>query len=546
MMNNDMKISPEVLPNTQVMYNTDNNVLKTLFDKCELMLQQNIKQFKDKKVLVEGSVMYPFVWLETQPMGGEMYAKRNMEVALNNQLIFIENQREDGRIPGMIGVVNSDLRNAFPWFKENGLLSSLEADGEIQRFFGWVQGYCFPVPAFKMYYHIEEDKAYLQKLYNTLEGFDNYLWKYRDSNGDGCLETWCVYDTGEDESTRFEGAPLGWEGETPPRGIGKVPYASMDFMGYSCNGRDVLAKISKELDNGKEEYWSKKADEVRRKIKDYLWRPEKHACYDRDCNNEFMETLLHNSLRVMYYGGFTQDMADEFIAYHMLNPEEFWTNMPLPSIAVNDPLFRNHANNNWSGQPESLTYQRAIQALENYGHYAELTLLGRKYLEVLGKYLKFPQQFDPFTAKPSMDNDGYGPTLISVLEYFSRLYGVYISMDEVFWSGLEDANNNREYTQIWGDDSFKLESKQGFFSGYINGTEMFVVSNNVRIITDLSGNIKQIVGIDTKTREIELKVGKNSFRLSINPNEVYIIENEKPVLLSKVTFDYPYSRKLGN
>ena len=37
----------------------------------------------DKHVLREGAD-YDGVCLETQPMGGEMYAKRDMEVALNN------------------------------------------------------------------------------------------------------------------------------------------------------------------------------------------------------------------------------------------------------------------------------------------------------------------------------------------------------------------------------------------------------------------------------------------------------------------------------
>ena len=32
---------------------------------------------------------YGNVWIERQPMGGEMYAKRNIEVALNNQIIFM-------------------------------------------------------------------------------------------------------------------------------------------------------------------------------------------------------------------------------------------------------------------------------------------------------------------------------------------------------------------------------------------------------------------------------------------------------------------------
>ena len=75
---------------------------------------------------------------------------------------------------------------------------------------------------------------------------------------------------------------------------------------------------------------------VRKKVKEYLWIPEKHACYDRDKNNIFMDILLHNNLRCMYYGAFDQDMADAFIKFHLLNPEEFWTSVPLPSIAVND------------------------------------------------------------------------------------------------------------------------------------------------------------------------------------------------------------------
>ncbi len=97
-----------------------------------------------------------------------------------------------------------------------------------------------------------------------------------------------------------------------------------------------------------------------------------------------MDILLHNNIRVMDHGAFDQEMADRFIAHHMLNPKEFWTPMPLPSIAVNDAFFRNNDDNDWSGQPEGLTYQRAIRAIENYGHYAELTMIGKKPMEAAG------------------------------------------------------------------------------------------------------------------------------------------------------------------
>ena len=40
-----------------------------------------------RPVLVEGGG-YEKIWLETQPMGGEMYALRNLEAAKNNVLLL--------------------------------------------------------------------------------------------------------------------------------------------------------------------------------------------------------------------------------------------------------------------------------------------------------------------------------------------------------------------------------------------------------------------------------------------------------------------------
>ena len=148
-----------------------------------------------------------------------------------------------------------------------------------------------------------------------------------------------------------------------------------------------------------ERYVAGKSAYVKKKVKEYLWREEKHACYDRDENNEFLDILVHNNIRCMYHGLFDDDMAYRFLKYHLFNPEEFWTPMPLPSIAVNDKEFRNIPENNWSGQPEGLTFQRTIRALENYGHYAELVPVARLCLR-LSVMTASSQQFDPFTKSP--------------------------------------------------------------------------------------------------------------------------------------------------
>jgi hypothetical protein len=366
--------------------------------------------------------------------------------------------------------------------------------------------------------------AYLQALYQSFELYDNYLWKYRDSDGNGCLETWGVTDTGEDHASKFEGTDIKWHwpGETPPTQDAVFPVESMDMMSYSYDARITLAKISALTGNGLEKEWYEKAKKVQDKIRSYLWDETKGACYDRNCRNEVMPTLVHNNLRAMYYGSFTQEMADRFVKEHLMNPKEFFTPFPLPSIAVNDPLFRNVSENNWSGQPEGLTYQRAIRALENYGYYSEITLFGEKLINNVGKRNTFPQQFDPFTGEFSEADSRteYGPTALSVLEYISRFYGVHVQFDEIYWGALGRDKQEINYTQYWDGDAFSVQTKEGATTGSINGKEIFRVSNGVRVVTDWQGSMIKIVNIKDIPLKVHYVVAGKEQTILLKPNQV--------------------------
>ena len=248
----------------------------------------------------------------------------------------------------------------------------------------------------------------------------------------------------------------------------------------------------------------------------------KHACFDRDKSNHTMNILLHNNLRCMYYGSFDQQMADEFVKFHLLNPEEFWTPMPLPSVAINDPFFRNNSRNDWSGQPEALTYQRSIAALENYGHYAELTMIGTRFLKVIGDSLKFTQQFDPFksTISTSTQNNGYGPSILASLEFVSRLFGIHITQDKVYWSCL-DNENEYDYSQRWGDRLFKMTTRGNQVFCSVNGKETFSFTKGARIVSDIEGKVQEVIGIETKSKKINISSGGTNIFLSVQPNAVY-------------------------
>ena len=221
----------------------------------------------------------------------------------------------------------------------------------------------------------------------------------------------------------------------------------------------------------------------------------------------------------MYFGSFDQKMADKFIKYHLMNPKEFWTPMPLPSIAANDSSFRNIPGNNWSGQPQGLTFQRSIQALENYGHYAELTMIGQKFLDVLGDSLKFTQQFDPFTAKINNSKDGYGPSILAALEFISRFYGIHITQDKIYWSCL-DNNFDYKYSQKWNGIDYTLQTNGNNVLCSINDRQVLSFTKGARIVTDLKGGLIEVVGITDVSKMIHFN-NKNEFSLLLKPNTIH-------------------------
>ena len=211
-----------MLPETSGSFQCKSEKLQRVYDEAEEKCRLNLKRFGSDLVLVEGGG-YEKIWLETQPMGGEMYALRNLEAAKNNCLLFMRHQRSDGRLPGSIQCV----------------------DGVTEPQFNKYQGFCFPFPALNLYYLLGEDRAFLLQLRDTLRRFDECLWRTRDSNGDGLLESFCVYDTGEDLALRYGDAPCWWTEDAPPQGYAVVPMASMDVMSWSFACRDTLAKISR-------------------------------------------------------------------------------------------------------------------------------------------------------------------------------------------------------------------------------------------------------------------------------------------------------------
>jgi len=514
------------LPATAASLETSDAVAQALFAHAEACAAGNtLEMAPGFTVLVEGGG-YGAVWLETQPMGGAMFGVRNVSLALNNQLVFMRTQRADGRLPGMI---NSDgggsVHPTYSW-PGNANLSML-------------QGFYMASPALDVAALVNLSSAaaagaFLAELRPSLEAFEAYLWAARNSSS-GVLWLGGTSDTGEDASDKYAGTT--------------GPYESMDMMGYAHDAQRALARIAAiEGDGAAEARWAARMAATAAALKARLWREELGAAFDRarDGEQAYVTTLVHNNLRAMWSGVFDQGMADAFVSAHLMNRSEFWPATPLPSIAVSDPRFHNTAGNDWSGPPEGLTYQRAIRALEGYGHHAELMLAGALQRAALARTMKFPQQIDTFSGQPD-SGDCYGPMLLSMLEYTAMTTGIAVRPDAatLLWSALAGAPTDFAFRQTLGADVFVLSGfANGTFAATRNGAPAFSGSGSARVVTGLDGVVRGVVGASNATQTVELSLpgAAGPVRLVVAPNEEWGVgpDGKAPVLARKVPFVAPY------
>jgi len=422
--------------------------------------------------------------------------------------------------------------------------------------------------------------AYLTELETALIRFDGWLWTARNSS-DGVLWLADIADTGEDRSDKYSSI-VG--NQLSP------PFESMDMMGYAHDAQRALARIASiKGDAATEAKWQQRMATTAASLKEHLWRDEFGAAFDkeRDGNKSYVTTLVHNNIRAMWHGIFSQAMADRFVAEHLMNTSEFWTPTPFPSIAASDPRFQNEDGNNWSGPPEGLTFQRAIRALENYGHHAELVMAGVKLKQALFQTMTYPQQINPFTTMPDGGHDCYGPMLLSLLEYTAMTTGIAVrpTTGTLMWSNINvnvningNGNSNTnvaadsmtaaadsvtaadsvpvhaprnqpEFTfeQQLGASSFKLKgAADGTWVGTRNGVQLFACSGSTRVVTDAdTGKVISVIGASSEKSvavQLHLPGLTKAVQLTVAPNEEWAVDSSTGTVkrAKKVAFTLPF------
>lgn len=385
----------------------------------------NIHMFKNiGKPLFCISKQYSGVWLEHvyDSVFLAMRDKKWLPIAENTINAFIDNQKENGLFPFAI-MDNTELCPSAP---------DTRSYSHVQEVVS------FPKLGF-MVYEMNGDKAFLKKLYESSKKWVAWYQKYRNTLGTGLVEMFVGFDTGHDNSPRLDG--MNFKGrqwlptrlasaEEVPESDEVAPIVAVDMSSNLYASLVALSKMAEKLEEASEALkWQSEADILKRKLIELCYDSEDCFFYDVDKNGNkrkyktcaifhlFMEGVLDKDID----GYIIRDIYEK----HISRPDEFATPYPYPSMAINDPSVKDHANFNcWGYYSQALIALRCTMWMDKYGYSEDFDRLCEAFVKAWCENYdkaKIAQEIDPITGVPTSSSEWYSSSMLFYLYAVDRL-----------------------------------------------------------------------------------------------------------------------------
>jgi hypothetical protein len=394
-------------------FKTQDPAWQSAYDKALGVLAGNVQILPRfaKPVLIEGAA-YPGIWLECGPHESLVYRKFRPDVARDSHRCFFALQRADGQLP----CNNKRSQTGF---------------GQIQM----------AVPIAATAWELAQatgDDELLHDAYHACARWDEWLQRYRNVRGSGLTEGFCTYDTGQDNSPRWRGIPGQCPDGDAKRFVAglKLPRLCPDLSATTYGGRMALAQMAQALGRSAQAArWQEQAQRLRGLILKGLYQPQDAAFYDLDATGAYVKIRCDILSRICGEHVVDQPTFEHLWSRQLHDPQAFWASLPLPSVALDDPLFvRPIPVNSWGGAAQALTALRTSRWFDHYGKSAAHAQLMHQWCAALMQDGAFRQQADPRSGEFTQGGaPGYSPAALVMIDFTWRLAGVCESGRQLNW-----------------------------------------------------------------------------------------------------------------
>lgn len=471
-----------------------------------------IKPMREDELILQEGGNYLGSWLEsTGTINAELLSRLIPSVSETTFLAFAAEQREDGLLP-------YKLTDKGPSFRQIQLVTPLARS------------------VWNHYQLHGKNKSFLRMMYKALIQYDEWIAKYRNTRGTGCVEAFCTFDTGHDLSPRFWHVP-----DTPYKNDAStyhpdspvLPSLAPDLTANVYCQRMYLSLMADELGESGAG-WKAKAETSLECLFQYCYDEGDMFFYDRDRNDELVKVQSDVLLRVMACEVGNHELFDKILRRYLLNTSKFFAKYPFTSLAMDDPRFDPFSSyNSWGGSSNFLSLIRAPHAFEFHHRYVELTWVQYPILSALSRAKRFGQTLSPWTGEEGF-TEVYSPSILCLLDYVERLCGIMpVGEDELWFTGLlpvdmdhgEEVAGETAYSRTLNGLQYELVNTHDQVTVYQNGTLHIQAPSGIRLITDRGGQLKAAIGMSVREVEGEIFYQGKSIPLRIKGNEKQCYRN---------------------
>jgi len=267
-------------------------------------------------------------------------------------------------------------------------------------------------------YQKDSDIDFLKSVYPHIYHFYKYLLNERDPHENHLIGIMNPDESGEDNSPRFD-IPLNlpsrhsFKENTQKRlnlvaqhidckfdapfcmrnffWVKDVPFNAIMVENLRCLSQ-IAEKIGKK---GDFIYFTTKATEISKAMSKLMledgifW-----STYGEDYRKIRVKTWA--MFAPLFAGILTQNQANDLIKKHLLNPKEFWTKYPVPTVSIDEPSF--HSEGFWRGPVWIATNWFIYKGLKNYGFNDIAKQIKESSIRLIQKS-GFREYFDPLTGE---------------------------------------------------------------------------------------------------------------------------------------------------
>jgi len=176
----------------------------------------------------------------------------------------------------------------------------------------------------------------------------------------------------------------------------------VDLNSYLVREARAFARIAEIMGKDKiAKDYRKKAEERAQNVRDMLWDEDDGFFYDRKATEQSLGNVAvgeKHLVKVKSVAGFmpmwagiaTREQAEELTFNHLLNPQEFWTNYPVPALAKSEPGYAsrklfNDLGCSWRANTWIPTNYMVYHGLKNYGYHQIARLVSIRTQQLLEK-----------------------------------------------------------------------------------------------------------------------------------------------------------------